>query len=238
MACFATTATNLNSALGGFFLKWFKHYTNAHKGGVLQDLYLKFGVNEGHGLYFRFIEYLCDKWDGSAEPRFRILESELRSFLKLSRKSLRSFAETFTKLPENSFEVSENFCEIFLPKLAEILHRDALPAGVRLELRQHVPGVEEKKRKKKKERTQKFESLESLLANIPEETKKGWAIDYPAEFIADQLDRAWTHYSFKPPKIWGQALSGWLKRGWKWEKDRKSSKAPDTGGWGHLDGVS
>jgi hypothetical protein len=131
-------------------VKWIKHQSNAHKGNLLQELYAEFGRHKGYAVYWLLVEYLADKWDGCSEPSFKVSEPELRKFLGVSKKFLRSFSEVFEKLPRNSFKVSEKFVEIKFPKLLEIRHRDALNASTRLELCQHKSGGEEKRREKKR----------------------------------------------------------------------------------------
>lgn len=151
-------------------LKWFKHYANAHKGGVLQQLYLDFGVNEGHGLYFRLIEYLADKWDGSSEPKFKILTSELRRYLTLTTPKLRQLAVAIQSSGESEFKVEKDFCEIFLPKLLEVRHRDAISSRERPETGRTRSSREKNKNNKKKKNIEDWqkESFETLSNKFKE----------------------------------------------------------------------
>lgn len=95
---------------------------------------------------------------------------------------------------------------------------------------------------KDKEKERLFESLDSLLANLPQKTKDGWASLYKQDFIDRQLILAWNYYETKPPPKrladWSRALGSWLERGHQWEKKNNRNQAPDTGGWEHIDGVS
>lgn len=134
-------------------MKWFRHYSNAHKGQVMQSLIPIFGKAQGYGLFFLLVEYLTDKWDGKSDPKFRVFKSELRSFLGLKQNKLSLFLECLQNQTSFSFTETEFFFEIEFPKLLEIRHRDALDASTRLELRQHKSGGEqnriEKNRKEK-----------------------------------------------------------------------------------------
>lgn len=180
-------------------MKWFKHETSAHKGSVLQELYAAFGVNEGYALYFRFIEYVAHKWDGISDPRFRILTSELRQYLKLTTRRLHQYAAIMELSDNSSFKVSEKFCDIYLPKLLEIRHRDALSSGQRSEKIPPISSGEENRRdKNRKEHTsanvsdsQRFENsikfdFQTLFTRFPRPQKKTPSIVLMTEKITDQ----------------------------------------------------
>lgn len=240
-------------------MKWFKHFSNAHKGSVLQALYHEFGVNEGHGLYFRLIEYITDKWDGSGEPRFTFLTSELRAHTKLTTRRLHQLAVIMSSSGENSFKVSEDFCHIFLPKLLEIRHRDALNAGVRPASLQHKSGLEQKKRKKKNiQEPPAWQKIEfrrlagKYQSEFPGTTEGPKAFTRfceqfkTPESIAN-LDLSLTHYrqtldanTWRHAKTSFETYLGTKKSGLFWQSFIKPpilETDPATGGWAVRDGL-
>jgi len=112
-------------------LKWFKHYSNAYKGQVIQALAEEFGFAKGFGLYFLFISFLSDKWDGKSEPEFRFSISFFRKFLQISPKKFQKFVEILQNFSEIRFHFDGQLIEIQCIKLRETLHKDAQSSGVR-----------------------------------------------------------------------------------------------------------
>lgn len=130
-------------------MKWFKHYTNAHKGAAIQALIPFFGKPRAYGLYFLFVEYLSDKWNGSDVPKFKLAKSELRSFLGLKQNKLSSFLVCLKNETKITLEENDLFFIIEFPKLLEIRHRDALPSGHRPEIIQPISRLEKNRTEKK-----------------------------------------------------------------------------------------
>lgn len=213
-------------------MKWFKHYTNAHKGGVLQDLYCEFGINAGHGLYFRLIEFLADKWDGKSEPKFRFYTEILRNFLGFSPKKFKNFAEILKTSEEISFEIKGKFCEISFPKLLEIRHKDAFPSGQRQDLGgpdggpitppilriKNKSNTTSSSKKKKPSFVQPKSHLE-LIALLSTELKKSWGEKYDSGWLTDQVEACFSYFSIEHPKKspqtnhgWQRAVTGWIRR--------------------------
>lgn len=225
-------------------MKWFKHYTNAHKGKVIHAMIPEFGWPGAYGIYFLLVEYITDKWDGGGDHSFKFSTILVRKYLELSPKKFRKLGEILSESSEIKFVFSKDFVEIYFPKLAEIQHRDALSSSMRLEKIQSKSSVEENKNKNKnknKKNHSNFDSLESLLEAIPKKTKDSWSALYPAAYIERQQFLAWNYYASNPPKSltgWSRTVGGWLERGWRWQKEADArSRAPETGGWEHLDGV-
>ncbi len=244
-------------------MKWFKHYTNAHKGSVLQDLYEEFGINEGHGLYFRLTEFLADKWDGCSEPRFRFFAEVLRNFTHLSPKKFQNFIGILSKCSEIEVQIFGKFIEIYFPKLANIRHKDAIAARLRpahgpalggpRRRREEKREEEEEKRERVEEgapppihlvRPGKFNSCEELVAAMPLITMDVWRKEYGAEFLAREISLAIAYYSADAQSTsweavqWASRIGSSLRRAKTYtEKHKAVSGAPETGGWGHIDGV-
>jgi hypothetical protein len=221
---------------GKAFMKWVKHFTNAHKGSVLQELYAEFGVNQGHGLYWRFIEYVGDKWDGCSEPKFKLLESELRKFLGLSRKSFETFRKVFGKVSGNKFEISGEFCEIELPKLLEVRHRDALSSGHRPEkLQPNSSGEEEEKRREEKKR--RISSFATFLNKISLITQDQWNTKFGKEFVLEHGAEAFSFYSNDPSSATWPMMTWVSKIGSSLERQRVRAKEKADERVGYISGV-
>lgn len=225
---------------------WFKHYSNAHKGKVLQSLYEEFGVNEGYGLYFRFVEYFADKWDGCGEPRFTVLESELRGYLKLRAQKLRRFLLLNTYQSDFSFVESGKKLEIFFPKLLEIRHRDAIRAGIEPALSQHSAGIRREEKREESSRAQAdwlYQNADELRKAISIADQSFFAKEYPLpEWVDRQIELCFRHHSAEDstrPRTkgqWMKKLQTWLELGWQKRvaEEKKIVGArvvPITGGW-------
>lgn len=221
-------------------MKWFRHQSNAHKGELLQELYVEFGVHVGYSLYFRLVEYLTDKWDGVSEPKFKISELELRRFLGITRKLLIRFSFVIDLQTDYEFKVSEKFVEIRFPKLLEILHRDALSSGHRPANVRPTPGLEEKRREENREEVRvtappPLESstdgedlgpvrglqgnlfLDQVLPTIPKAVQRNWLELYDHAWLKLTLIKAIEHHMAKrnastPVDVveWQRKLSAWL----------------------------
>jgi hypothetical protein len=129
-------------------LKWFKHYTNAHKGEVFQTLSSEFGKVKVYGWYFLLVEYFTDMWDGTSDPTFKITVRVLSEFLEVKPKVLLRFLEHLKNADRIKLEQNENILIITLPKLLEIRHRDAIPSGQRPARVRPKSGQEENRREK------------------------------------------------------------------------------------------
>lgn len=223
-------------------MKWFRHQSNAHKGELLQELYTEFGVHVGYSLYFRLVEYLTDKWDGIAEPNFKISELELRKFLGVSRKYLKRFSVVFELQPGNEFKISEKFLEIKFPKLLEILHRDAMAAGLRPTRGRPESGQEEKRREENRVVEERASAptaaqnaspaeqgavaalqgnllLDRVLSQIPIAIQKSWGETYDTAWLKITLVRAIEHHMSKRSaqvvdevQEWNSKFNTWLRQ--------------------------
>jgi hypothetical protein len=152
-------------------LKWFKHYTNAHKGSVLQHLSNDFSINEAYALYFRFVEYLSDKWDGSSEPKFTLNERELKKYLTVSQRKFDCFLIVMQKQLHIEFTKNRKLIDISFPKLREVLHKDALSSKDRPASGPPNSRLDKNKRKKKNNTIADWasEAFDSLVASYKKE---------------------------------------------------------------------
>jgi hypothetical protein len=206
-------------------LKWFKHYTNAHKGEAILHLRPHFGKAEAYGLYFLFTEYFADKWDGNNDPTFKVLAFDLSSFLGLKQNKLRIFLECLQNEQKIKYVHSENVIEIKFPKLAEILHRDAVSSGQRPAKARPRSGPIKKRRDKNIHTEWQQKAFDLLVARYREYfpgteigggALKRFCEHAKTEELAAQIIQAVTHYA------------GFLK-GLTWDRQPKSSIATFLG---------
>lgn len=104
-------------------MRWFKHYSNAGDSECLAELERKFGF-EGLGRYWKFIEFLNSRFDGT-DCHFRVPREVLRAlFRHRSWNSQRSFVLQLATIRGLKIECSGNVYEIDAPILLELQGRD------------------------------------------------------------------------------------------------------------------
>lgn len=106
-------------------MKWFKHYNNASKKAIFEELEIELGTHVGIACYWLFTEHFHSIWNPEKEPIFKISEKNLRSFLKLSPKKCQTFVKLLAKLGQISFKKNQNIYEINFFKLSDILDKDS-----------------------------------------------------------------------------------------------------------------
>jgi len=222
-------------------MKWFKHYTNANKGGVVEALGEEFGVNRGYGLYFRFVEYCCDKWDGRSEPKFKFNFSKLSTFLGLKHNKLRTFLVSLQNESSFSFKQNGNFLEIYFPKLLEIKHRDGVRAGIAPALRQHHAAQIKSKRKRntkkevgEKKKYEKFflQIWDSWPSNGDRGSKKQTSLNVAkfveehGEELASKCVKNYLDFHKASRSEYPYRLSNFFGKMAYWEEFQEPKKAP------------
>lgn len=230
-------------------MKWFKHYTNAHKGSVLQHLSNDFSVNEGYALYFRFVEYLSDKWDGCGEPIFTINERELKKFLTVSQRKFDCFLTVMQKQLHIEFTKNRKLVVIKFPKLLEVRHKDAISSQNRPADGPPNSRLEKNKKKNKSIPTEDqlrwFEELSKkylatfLNTTVGTHAKERFLEQIRTEEQRDQLDLSLTHYkqaldfdnrdrNWRSPKKTFQTYLGTKKSGFFWHEYISPPNIPAT----------
>jgi hypothetical protein len=189
-------------------MKWFKHYTNAHKGDVFQTLSAEFGKVQAYGWYFLLVEYLADMWDGRGEPKFRVTMPALCGHLTATPRRLRRYLAAMER--SGKIKVTENgkLLDIEFPKLAEIRHRDAMSAGARPGKIPSNSSVEEEE-KRTEEKKRKLSSFATFLKNkISVITQDTWNTKYGKEFVLEHGSEAYSFFSND------EASSSWTTMTW------------------------
>lgn len=185
-------------------MKWFKHYTNAHKGEALQVLSAEFGKQTAYAWYFLLVEYFSDKWDGSAEPRFTVTMASLCGHLTATPSRLRRYLAAMQRCGSLEFTENGKLIDLTFPKLLEIRHRDAIPSGQRPAKNQPISGQEEEENRRDKKKS----AFLDLWASLPIATKSYWQKTYGDEFIQDHGPEAYAYYAADPK------APGWNKQAW------------------------
>lgn len=194
-------------------MKWFKHYTNAHKGSVLQHLSNDFSVNEAYALYFRFVEYLSDKWDGCSEPKFVVNELELKKFLTITQRKLNCFLTVMQLQLHIEFKKDRKLIHIYFPKLSEVRHKDAISSKTRPASGQPASGprVEVEENRGEQSSTGADDTTAKFLKDLPIVTKEIWLKKYGQEFLEKHVASALAYYaSHKSSKNWNSTI--WISK--------------------------
>lgn len=132
-------------------MKFFKHFTDAHRGKSLQQLKRRFGF-DGIGRYWTFIELCAEKMTKEQASEFTeehcVFEFE-RSYLMLSLgyanlKQASSYLQAMAELGLCSVEAQGELYRCSVPKLLECMDRDSKRAR-----QERAAGAPKKKIKKK-----------------------------------------------------------------------------------------
>jgi len=105
-------------------MKWFKHYNNASKKKIINELENELGVHVGYALYFKFIEYCHSIWNVEKDPEFSISHKKLQNFLEISPKKYQSFVQILSKFHQIVNKKHSKLFHFTFPKLLEIMDRD------------------------------------------------------------------------------------------------------------------
>jgi len=107
-------------------MRWFKHFSDNHRGQSIQALMDEHG-HMGPCCYFFLMEMCAEKLeknDSSSAPVFTFHEKLIRSVFRTNRRTSLALLETFQKLNLIFFRTSGNFFEIEMPILLNLLDRD------------------------------------------------------------------------------------------------------------------
>lgn len=114
-------------------MKWFKHYSDMHRGRTIQTLMDEMGHAGALSLFL--IQEMCaeklEKLDRDlteSDCVFVFHERVLRQNLRLSVKKLRTFLELSQNLGQLRFEINGNLFQIHMPILLFLLDRDTKKA--------------------------------------------------------------------------------------------------------------
>jgi len=108
-------------------MKWFKHYSDNHRGQSIQYLLEEFG-HTGPCCYYFLMEMCAEKieYDASGQlvSKFRFNEAMVRKLFRINRATFQSILKTFQELNLLSYKISDKFLEIEMPILLNLLDRD------------------------------------------------------------------------------------------------------------------
>jgi hypothetical protein len=112
-------------------MKFFKHFTDAHRGQTLNNLFDRMG-HMGRSCYWDIVEMCAEKLEKDeseefteAHCHFSFHEREIRKNLRVSPRNLRVFLEICAENSALSSSFSGKIIQIHMPKLLECLDRDS-----------------------------------------------------------------------------------------------------------------
>ena len=225
-------------------MRWFKHFSDNHRGRTVRELMSRFG-HQGPCCYYFLMEMCAEKLevsDLSANQEF-VLEMKLvRQMLGVSQTKLEQILNVCQTFVQLSFRIdgtnSAKFLKIKMPILLELLDRDlkkprskrattAKKARLDIDIDVDVDKEEEQvlvQNTNPRQRTSLilFKNEQEVLSKIPIPTMDRWLALYDAEYLRRETLKAWNYYANNPRKVpkslkgWTQALSSWYERGWKY----------------------
>lgn len=214
-------------------MRWFKHYTDAHRGQSIQRL---MDEHRHVGLcYFLLIELCAEKLDkkededlSEADCVFVFHRRVIESTLRLKLQGVIRLLDTCSTCGLLCYESDGNVIKISMPKLLEYLEYDqkksrrktaAIPPEKRLDKEEDkdkdillAKTTEPEKPARVRKPRKAFEptSEAELWSAISDETKAAWIKLYPDEkFRERQLTRCFAYYSQRPQKK-PKTLTGWI----------------------------
>jgi hypothetical protein len=226
----------MNSS-GGCLIKWFKHYTNAHRGLSLQSILNEFG-HIGTSCYWILVELCADKLDKNEiiedknkEISFIFDTKYLVSLLRLKQSTVGRLLVGYRSRDLLAGSCDDNQTIIKMPKLLEILNRDSKYARTR---RAHDAP---KRKNKNKEEDREAITADSYFfsSKISEQSWTAWKILYnDASYIETEIKAAcvWlvTNSHKRPKKDFDRFFNSWLSRGWESYRIKLPSKNKSSAG--------
>ena len=236
-------------------MKWFKHFSDSHRGQSIQDLLDQLGHT---GLcYYVLVEMCAEKLEKEdnglteVDCSFSFHTRIVRQNLRISATNLRRLLDVCATNGLLSFEFSGNTLEIKMPILLNLLERNTKKARTtRISSAQKVHLDKDKDKDKDKEKNISTEPNKSV-AVVTENSKKeiiifkvssnlevpisqdlvsSWMDTYPKEFVSEEMKKARSWILSNPQKApksaWGKFFNGWLVRGW--ERYRTTLKSNPT----------
>lgn len=232
-------------------MKFFKHFTDAHRGQSIQRLKDRHGM-KGVGIYWTLVELCAEKLIKDDAEEFTVEHCNftfhhryIRDTLETHQlKNLLMYLRSMSDVGLMSFECIDDVIVISMPKLLECMDRDAKRARTK-----RAASAPKKKNKDKEEDKEKEEDICSEPSNlvpikppssnalisissnqqvaISTDLIKSWADTYPKEFLDIEVKKArsWiiANPHKAPKKSWGRFFNSWFDRGW--EKYRTTLKS-------------
>lgn len=197
-------------------MKFFKHFTDAHRGRSLQSLKSRLGM-DGIGRYWILVEICAEKMTKSKEEeytekhcRFTFDRRYLRDTLATHQISgVEKFLRCLTDVELMSYTSSDDVIEIYMPKLLESLDRDVSRART-----VRAVAAPKKKRKIKREEEEVIVTTPIELVNaIGENGIRNLLEIFPQELVDYELPfmTIWLKAN-GPKKDYTSFAANWLKK--------------------------
>ncbi len=144
-------------------MKWFKHYSNATHNLGLSTIIDKFGF-EGYGRYWRFLEFLCENFDGESTD-FKISKRVIRDILRIrSGYKLDNYLVAIGLLSGIKIIKEDSSYKVSAPILLELKSRDFKKA--RHDRATTVPKNKNKNKNKSKKEPTPAAAPSSLVTDV------------------------------------------------------------------------
>lgn len=221
-------------------MRFFKHFTDSHRGRFIQELTLEMGM-AGVGCYWTLVELCAEKLEKlpheeytEAHCVFRFHERIVRQSLHLSSTNVAQMLNICQTLVALSWTRVGNEVEIKMPKLLEYMDRDSKRARTMRDM----PAPKRKNKEKEKNidiesgadapegsgivlvlpewaHTKLSNQSRHLIGKVKKQaTIDSWLSKYSADFLIEEIAKAsmWLDESGKQTKNIGNFLTGWFER--------------------------
>ena len=218
-------------------MRWFKHFSDNHRGQGIQALLYEKG-HTGVCVYYFLMELCADKMekyeDGTWPTKFRFSRSILRSILKINRTNLQhilDYCQTLGLLKLG--DCDDHFVEIEMPIFLKLLDRD-------FKKTRHIRAQNAQKSRLDIEEDKDIDKEEEYIAprckqvasRLPKSTfpfsdyspkdeiKERWITLYGDDYLNREFIKIANWLDANPKKNrrnekgWPQFISNWLERGW------------------------
>lgn len=231
-------------------MKWFKHYSDASRGETLEKIFIKFGL-EGEARYWRLVELMAYRFDGSTDSFRFTLETIRQSLRHRSLTDCRLFLDHLTTLSTMKVEYSGNDCLIKYDKIMKIKdnhHKNLLVVSKqlasdlpldkkRIDKKRIDKNIKENIKEKELVKNEAGKEIDSplsfLFSNEPEIKKwlgTGMKIiqtellnTYQEDYLRDSIVNAYAWQSENTKRKAGTFLKAWIER----DKNKKIREEAD-----------
>lgn len=231
-------------------MKFFKHFTDAHRGRSVQAILDDLG-HEGHSCFWILVEMCAEKLEKRRDEeytaehcKFTFSSRLVRANLRLRSTKVQLLLNSYSVLGLLRFKLDENEIEIEMPKLLESIDRDTNRARPARGQSAAGPRQEKEKEKEEEGRAAKSErspppldrilvtSVETITQCVPKEQWENWASVYDPQYIKLELMKmaSWliANKTKNRKSLKGLTLfvNSWLARDWdKWLNGQPTTAA-------------
>ena len=223
-------------------MKWFKHYSNAHRDRTLMAIFKKYGL-EGEARFWRLVELMAERLDKNETIFYFDLETIRQSLRFRSLTDCRPFLDHLTTFTEMKVNYSGNDCVIEWRKILEI--KDNHSRNLQVTDKQLASNLLlDKKEKRRREEEEEEKAATPPVNNSPDipqdlmVTLKERCM-YPEDVIREVANDAWIKFLGNPDKEknWPRFIAHYFVnekdsiRNFLIAKNKESSKEKTVDDW-------